>query len=211
MTERDPTLEAAARRYYSQALPYHNFEHALAAVEHGRRLVERCHEAGLDVDGEVVYLALLFHDAGYEDDEAALGFASKEAYAADIAARTLKERGFDPSTIDRVVRAILSTEHGASFDFVEQKVVRAADLAGLAADFETFRTNAQALRTEVRILYGEEIPWRDWVERVCARLEFYLGQDIHLTDHYFGPDGRSAFHSALSDNLARLRADAGLS
>ena len=207
---RDPVLEAEARRHYSAALPYHNFEHALAAVGHGERLVARCREAGIDVDATVVYLALLFHDAGYEHDERALGFSSKEAYAADIASRALSSRGFDPETIERVAAAILSTEHGARFECVEQKVVRAADLAGLAADYDTFRANAEALRTELRLLQGEDVPWPEWVRRVDARLGFYLGQDIHLTDHYFGPDGRSAFHTALAANLARLRAEAGI-
>ena len=60
---RKPHLVQVAAQLYSAQLPYHNFSHYL---EHWQQQNSRepLPEGGVVVNGEVVYFALLFHDAG---------------------------------------------------------------------------------------------------------------------------------------------------
>ncbi|MGQ0658666.1 MAG: hypothetical protein ACT4NU_11340 [Chromatiales bacterium] len=202
---RDEALEAHAARLYGEALPYHNFRHALEAVCVGAEIVARCRTEGVPIDERVVYYALLFHDAGYHEDHVAMGHATKEDYSAALAAAVLRERGAPDDTIKEVVAAILATHRDAVFVTTEQKAVRAADLAGLAANYERFRTNSENLKTEWELLHKRSISWCEWISRATGVIEFVLTQDIRLTQHYADPLGGSAFHNRTRANLERLR------
>ena len=67
------------------------------------------------VNGEVVYFALLFHDAGYYEDHINKGFSTKEEYSAHLAVQCLHAEAISEDTIKRVVAAILSTQRDAQF------------------------------------------------------------------------------------------------
>ena len=90
---RNKQLEAQARALYSDALPYHNFDHIQDTLQSAAMVVERCQEEHIRIDAEVVYFALLFHDAGYQDDHLARGFATKERYSAALAEPILRHHG----------------------------------------------------------------------------------------------------------------------
>ncbi len=203
-------IEAAAEALYDAALPYHNFGHALDTVASGERIVARCRAEGIRIDEQVVYLALLFHDAGYRDNHAALGFQSKEQYSAHLARQALSEHGFRARLIDKVDAAILATHRFAEFRTTEQKAVRAADLSGLAADYEVFRDNGELLRQEQELLTGLAVPADEWVASVTEVVRFYLHQEIRLTSFFYDENGQSDYHRRVAANLARLRAEAGL-
>ena len=205
---RDPDLEAEVAGLYSSELAYHNFRHALDTLDAADEITRKCVDEGIRVDAQVVYYALLFHDAGFLDDHEALGFATKEAYAADLAARNLARRGVARSTIDKVVAAILSTHKDASFVTTEQKAVRAADLSGLAADYERFARNSANLKAEYEMLNGKRLDWSQWVANVSATIRFYLSQEIRLTTYFSDGNGHSRFHNAVRANLDRLIAEA---
>jgi len=202
--QRNDALEARASALYDAALPYHNFAHALDAVRAGELLVQRCRDDGVPIDADVVYYALLFHDAGYHQDHARLGYATKEEYAAALAAQVLAEFGVDSETIARVAAAILATHRDAVFHTNEEKAVRAADLAGLAADYPVFRASSERLKREWEFLHGIEIPWRQWIDGTREVIEFFLAQDIRLTRHYLDEHGDSAFHKRAEANMRRL-------
>ena len=201
---RDPKLEQMVATLYSDTLPYHNFGHALTVTAAGEEIVRRCHQEGIRIEDDVVYYALLFHDAGYHEDHLALGYASKEAYSAQLARDMLAEFGIGPSKIAKVAAAIMSTMRDASFRTTEQKAVRAADLSGLAADYPTFLHNSRLLRREIEILTGKPLTWSAWVAQVARTMQFYLGQEIRLTSYYVNDQGESAFHRAVEKNLAQL-------
>ncbi len=205
---RDPDLENEVAALYSTALAYHNFEHALDTLDAADDIVQKCIDEGIRVDAQVVYYALLFHDAGFVDDHGALGFATKEAYSADLAAARLARRDIARNTIDKVVAAILSTHKDANFITAEQKAVRAADLSGLAADYERFARNSANLKAEYEMLNGKQLDWPQWVDNVSATIRFYLSQEIRLTTYFSDGEGRSRFHNAVRSNLDRLIADA---
>lgn len=204
---RKPDLEQVAASLYG-SLPYHNFEHVRFTLRAAQRLIHRAHAEGITIDSEVVYLALLFHDAGYESDHLALGFATKEAYSAALARQHLAAHGYPPSLLHRVEAAILSTHRDGSFHTPEQKAVRAADLSGLAAPYAVFRGNAELLRLEWQQLTGESIAWEAWVPKVINALKLYIGQRIRLTRYYADAEGRSVFHIRSLRNLQRLAAEA---
>jgi len=204
---RNPDLEAEVAALYSDKLAYHNFQHALDTIAAADGITQKCIDEGIRVDAEVVYYALLFHDAGFLDDHHALGFETKEAYAADLAQKRLTHRGTNESTINKVVDAILSTHKDASFVTAEQKAVRAADLSGLAADYETFVRNSANLKTEYELFHARELDWREWVDNASGMIRFYLSQEIRLTSFFSNKDGDSRFHVAVRDNLNRLEAE----
>lgn len=200
-------LKQAAAALYSPALPYHNFEHALAVAQVARGIAGRCRDEGVPVDAEVVWLAALFHDAGFHEDHARLGFPHKEAYSADLARRELSGRGLPAQFVEQVCDAILSTHCDGVCNNNESKVLRAADLAGLAADYAAFKRNSVRLRDELEMLSRTRVPWQQWRVQSADRVELFLRQDLALTRDYFDPEGRSVFHLRARENLRRLRAD----
>jgi predicted metal-dependent HD superfamily phosphohydrolase len=151
---RNAHLEKVAAELYSDEMPYHNFVHVLGTLAAGEKLVDRCLAEGVSINAEVVYYALLFHDAGYHEDHISKGFTSKEEYSAHLAVRCLRAEAIPEDTIERIAAAILSTQRDAKFTSNEEKAVRAADLAGLAGDYKTFRSNAEKLRQEEETLTG---------------------------------------------------------
>jgi predicted metal-dependent HD superfamily phosphohydrolase len=203
-----PRIERVAETLYDERMPYHNFDHVRFTLRAAARLVKRAHTEGVKVDGEIVYLALLFHDAGYHEDHVALGYPTKEAYSAALAMQHLAAAGYAKSILHRVEAAILSTHRDATFHTPEQKAVRAADLSGLAAPYAIFRANAERLRVEWQMMSGSDVSWPAWVPRVIVALRLYLQQNIRLTRYYSDHSGRSIFHLRSSRNLHRLAAEA---
>lgn len=197
----------AAAGLYNPDMPYHNFEHARRVAREAARIVEKCRMEDVEINAEAVYLAALYHDAGYHRDHLQLGFETKEAYAAHLAEKPLREAGVDEETLGKVNEAILATHYAAHCSSNESKAVRAADLSGLAADYAVFKENAEKLRIEHEMLSGDKIAWTVWKQRVLENVELYLREDMHLTHDYYDESGESVFHKRTRANLERLLAD----
>jgi len=203
MNTKNIALELAQKLYNAQ-LPYHNFEHALNAIDAGEKMIKACKKENINVDEDVVYYALLFHDAGYHEDYRLKGFDSKESYAAYLAKVSLKEIGIDNDSIKEVERAIISTHQKESFKTNEQKIVRAADLAGMTNDYEIFLENNRKLRKEHKLLTGEDLSIDEWKAQTRKIIGFYLSQNIQLTSKYVDVNGESIFHKKAAENLTRF-------
>ena len=204
---RNTQLEAEARALYSPSLPYHNFDHIQDTLAAADKVIERCREEHIRIDTEVVYYALLFHDAGYQDDHQARGFATKERYSAALAAPILRRHGVSAAQVDKTVAAILATERDAICVSAEQKAVRAADLSGLAADYPRFLISSMCLKREHELLFGRSLSWADWQTNSAEVLGHYLTQEIRLTSYFHDGSGESSFHKAVRANLNRLLAE----
>ncbi len=200
-------IKQAAAAHYSSTLPYHNFSHALAVVSEAESIIGKCQSEGVDVDSDVIILAALFHDSGYHEDHARLGFESKEAYSAELARRELGKNGAGLRLIKQVCEAILSTHCDGVCRSNESKVVRAADLAGLAADYNFFKRNTVRLKLEHELLTNTRTDWPEWRDRAIERVELFLRADMSLTRDYFDAQGQSVFHRRTRENLRRLQAD----
>jgi predicted metal-dependent HD superfamily phosphohydrolase len=195
---RKPHLEQVAAELYSDQMPYHNFSHVLGTLAAAELLVEGCLKKGVPINGEVVYYALLFHDAGYHENHISKGFTSKEEYSAHLAVQCLRAEAVPEDTITRVVAAILSTERDAQFNSNEEKAVRAADLAGLASDYTTFRSDVEKLRQECEMLTGCKVAWDEWKTSTEETIRFYLSQEISL------PQPDALYYAQANQNLSRL-------
>ncbi|MEQ8662418.1 MAG: hypothetical protein RLW62_16510 [Gammaproteobacteria bacterium] len=204
---RDAALEARVAALYDSRLPYHNFDHVQDTLRAAQAIVRHCTAEHIRIDGEVVYYALLLHDAGYQDDHRALGYRSKEAYSAALAETLLGEFGVSPAKVRKTVAAILATERDGEFITAEQKAVRAADLSGMAADYPEFLRKSLRLKREHELLHGAPVSWRAWQETSREVLEHYLTQEIRLTSYFHNAAGESAFHAAVRANLDRLLAE----
>lgn len=193
-----------ARKYYTDKLPYHNFHHIEVVLENADEILSRCEERGIPIDSQIVRLALIFHDAGFAENEKKKGFSTKEAYSAHIAGEELREMGADKNLIKQVQEAILCTIKDADFPTNEMKAVRAADLASIAKGYDQFLENAIKLKKELEILTGKPITWSDWKRAVEENLSYYLAQEIRLTIANNVPPFRSNFHTHARANLDRF-------
>ena len=201
---RDETLETKARALYSDALPYHNFIHIQDTLKSAGTIVERCQSENIRIDANVVYLALLFHDAGYQEDHLAKGYENKELYSVALATPIMKEHGLPAGLVKKVGKAILATERNAHFVSAEHKAVRAADLAGLAAPYDQFLQSSLKLKCEFEVLQQKAISWPAWQSVSRDVVGFYLSQEIRLTSYFHDENGESAFHKSVRENLTRL-------
>jgi predicted metal-dependent HD superfamily phosphohydrolase len=197
-------IRSLAAELYSPDLPYHNFQHALKAIQAGQKIVRNCRRAGVPIDSDVVYYALLFHDAGYHEDHQAKGFATKEAYSAHLAQQTLRQVGLDRQTIKGVVQAIGATERDGNFETAEGKAVRAADLASIAGPYAEFLQSSLDLRREFEQASGTKVSWSQWQSRTEAVISFYISQDFSLAgrDQYFQKRARANLDRLLAEKLS---------
>lgn len=191
LTER---ARLAAAELYSPELPYHNFDHAQNVVSEASKIADDCDQEGVPINREALELAAIFHDAGYHRDYKQEGFKSKEELSAALAKNTLQDLGADPELIKQVQATILATRWDSDFTTNEQKAIRAADLAGIAKDFESFVENNRRIRKEFEILYKTKVPWDTWKRETEKIISFYLSQDIRLTSRHDDEQGRSIFH-----------------
>ena len=201
---RDHALEAEAQALYSDTLPYHNFAHVQDTLAAAELILVRCREENIRVDSEVVYFALLFHDAGYQDDHHAHGCKTKERYSTVLATPILRRYGVTNAQLEKTVSAILATERDGAFISAEQKAVRAADLSGLAADYPDFLRSSLKLKREFEFLHKRALDWPGWLQVSREVLGFYLTQEIRLTSYFRDDTGESTFHKSVRANLTRL-------
>lgn len=204
---RDENLEKIAARLYDPKLNYHNFEHIRYVMEEGNKILAKCKTEGVEIDEAVVYYAILFHDAGFIENHISKGFDSKEAYSADIAEKTLQTNGIDPDTVQKVKQAIMATHVDALCLSNEDRLVRAADLAGLAADYKIFKQNTVDLKNELAMMNGKTISWDQWKQIAADRIELFLREELYLTSDYYNDQGESKFHQNTRDNVKRLLQD----
>lgn len=200
-------IEKAAAALYNAGLPYHNFEHVKDTLQASEKIIRQCQQEGIDVDEEVVYYALLFHDAGYHEDHLQKGLTSKEAYSAKLAGDVLSGFHFSQPVIAKIQQAILATHMHARCLSNEDKAVRAADLDGLAADYTVFKSNAIKLRKEAEYLTGAVLPWEEYTRQVSHILNEFLKEELKLTKDYYDECGKSLFHQKAQANISRLLSD----
>ncbi|MDP4039756.1 MAG: HD domain-containing protein [Candidatus Pacearchaeota archaeon] len=196
-------MEETAKKLYSN-LQYHNFQHALDVAKKGLKISEICEKEGILVDKNVVYISLLFHDAGYHENHIEKGFKTKEEYSAHLAENNLKDLGFNKSFIKKVKKAIISTHKDLKFSSTEEKIVRSADLSGLASGFPVFLKNNKNLKKEFEMIHNIKISWDLWKEKTKEIIRFYLSQDIKLTSKYYNKKGKSIFHEKARKNLNKF-------
>lgn len=184
-------IEQIAKKHYAK-LPYHNFQHALNVKKYALKLVRRCKKYKVPVDSELVEIAALFHDAGYEKVK-----NNKEEYSCKIAEQELKKLKYPPNKIIKVKQAIMATKAGYSLRTTEQKILRAADLHSFTASYKQFSAASKKIESEYYLLYKKtKFPIKQWVKS----MELYLLPDIILTPEYKKDD----FHAKARRNINKF-------
>ncbi|MEC8147303.1 MAG: HD domain-containing protein [Pseudomonadota bacterium] len=189
---------------YSSRLAYHNFEHVIDVLLAAKKILQDCANANIPVNRKVVNLAILFHDAGYEEDHDKLGFSTKEAYSAYLAKDFLKEKKFSTALISQIQSAILATEKNGKFPDPESKAVRAADLYGLSLNYNIFLENAKKIKTEFELLKGHSIGWQEWKLTTIKLLKEFVSREIELTPFFSSNGGPSEFYLKVTANLEKF-------
>ena len=188
---------------YDDKLVYHNFEHAKKVLDKSIEIANRCIEEGIEVDKDVLYIAAIFHDADYIENYKAKGFDSREELSANIAEEFLAKLQMKMDFIQNVKKTIMGTHKDSDFNSIEAKILRAADLSGLAGEYGEFEKNDKLLKQEFEYLNKVEISKEEWKQKTKELIEFYLSQDINLTSKYYDSEGESIFHKKAKENLTR--------
>jgi predicted metal-dependent HD superfamily phosphohydrolase len=180
-----------AKKHYSN-LPYHNFHHAEKVKNYALKLVKRCKKYKVPVNREVVEIAALFHDAGYDKVK-----TNKEKFACQIMTRELKKLSYTPKFIAEVKRTIMATKLGGPLKTTEQKILRAADLSGFMGSYQEFLKNNKKIQQEYKLLYKKDnFPNKAWAKLV----ELYLKPKIQLTPEH----KEDAFHAKARKNIEKF-------
>ena len=205
--DRDSNLEKIAETYYDSRLHYHNFQHILHTLAFGSKILLDCQSEHVTLKKDIVYLAILFHDAGYSEDHIHLGFETKEKYSANLAESVLRTENYPPTEIRAVKEAIVSTERNATFKTAEQQAVRAADLFGMAANYDIFLLNSVKLKKEHEYLSKSKISWDAWKKVSIDVVKDFITHDIPLIGYFKKSDSGSEFSIAVEKNLKRFTAE----
>ena len=173
----------------------------------GSKILKDCQSENVPLDKNIVYLAILFHDAGYFEDHERLGFETKEKYSANLAESVLLREDYPQLEIEAVKNAIISTEKNATFETAEQQAVRAADLFGMAASYDVFLLNNIKLKKEHEYLSKSIISWDAWKKVSIDVVKDFVTQDIPLIDYFKKSESGSQFSIAVEKNLDQFAAE----
>lgn len=191
------SIEKLARPYYG-ARPYHNWAHAKRVLAVSLALAERCGEYGISVIEEVLVWAALFHDALYTENSREFGCATAEELSAQVAMQEMAKHGKPEWMIRLVSGAIRATSAKVFPATVEAKILRAADLSGMARGFSDYREDFERLITEFHFSSAWEFFWPNLQAMIG-----YLWPQIALTPQYQNARGASDWHERVLDNIAR--------
>ena len=149
----EPVVEQVsllAPNYYSARLPYHNFEHVLATLEHFENICDRLLERDVYINRNIGRVAIYMHDAGFDIDHIAEGFDTKEEHSAHLSSIVLQNLGVQDTEIERVNKAIIdgTTVTKQPKNNLE-KAVRYADLGNVyGRSYVDFVKNFMLLQKE---------------------------------------------------------------
>jgi len=203
--EQSPIFQAA-KKYYDPRLPYHNWDHVLQTYAASRKIIKNCQSENIEVDEVVVDLSIAFHDADYIKDHLILGFSTKEALSVSIAEKELPKYNFE-SYITKVKQGIMATDPTTPLITIEQKIIRASDLAGLAGNYKNFKKNNLLLKQEAEMRTGNKFTGDEWKMLTNNIIVNFLSQNIQLTKHYFDKNGNSTFQVNARRNLKTFFAE----
>jgi len=200
-------LVSKIKRLYC-LLPYHSWEHVEETRQAASTLVSRCKAAGVEADQVALDHAIICHDLLYAVEPRYLAFGSREEFAARYAYTTLRELGAPEAHARKVENIILATHAMAEPKSVEEILMRAADLSGIAGEYEEFKRNTHKLHAEAQALRGREIPFKEFVINNLNFLSLYAWRYLELTPQAHNQGGSSVWHSQAMDNITRLFAEA---
>ncbi len=189
-----------AKKYYAD-LPYHNFWHALQVILNAYKIIDDCKDENIQLNEKNIYLACLLHDAWYEKNPQDYWFKTKEDYSCYIAEKFLKLFWESNQDIQSIKNMIMATSMYWKFETIEQKIVRASDLLLMKQDYNIFVDTNQKLIEEYRLLNDKNITLDQRKNMTKSILEFYISQNIEITQKYASKSWYMNFKEKVQKNL----------
>lgn len=159
---------------FGEEFSYHNWAHTIEVTE---RAILLGRKAGLSEQSLwELTIAGLFHDAGYSKS-----YDDHESESALMCEHFLSECGIDESFIRRVCQLILVTKPGVEPVFMEEKIIKDADLANVGnpqyfEQLESLRREWEHFKSEV---YSDE-EWLKLNRRFLKEHQFYTAEAYQL-------------------------------
>lgn len=178
--------------------PYHNATHADTVWRRVQVLIERCRKFGLDPNEEVLHHSSFIHDILTGMDFRSYGCRSAEALSAQSGMRMLISCGVEATVARESARTVMGTHPESRLVTLEQKILRAADLGGLAGSFNDYLEDFYALKAE-----AIEVDDFAFFAKSLKLLTRYLVRTVRLTPEYFSSNGASDWHTKTIGNLIK--------
>lgn len=160
--------------HFSEHYRYHNWAHTIEVTERAILLGRK-----IGVSEQKLWeltIAGLFHDAGYVKD-----YQNHEEESAKMCADYLQQHGVGQEFIDRISSLILATRPKVEPVFLEEKILKDADLAG--AGSPQYFEQAESLRAEWAHFRNQKYSDEEWCRISRMHLkehQFYTAEAVHL-------------------------------
>lgn len=207
-------LQTIAPTLYSSACPYHNWDHAKEVAERYVRMASRLKRYGVSADLDVGLAASYLHDILWsvrpshfllEDGKTVRPALHKEEMHSHMARRVLTDLGAGASFIDRVCEAISATHPAGSLRSISSKLLRCADVWGMAFDSPIdYSKKWDLLHLEAETTSGLPIPKSAFAKASVNYQGLYTTKQIQLTPLYYSNTSdvyRSDWHVGASGNI----------
>lgn len=207
-----PYILESAEKYYSD-LEYHNFEgHILGSIIAGRRLANRCEDAGISIDIKIVDGILAYHDANVHKN-LPKKFKTYERYSASIARRELPKLNYSNEQFKKCSKGIIETTYGIKPTFIESAITKRADISNIGEDYKTFINNGIKILKEQHRRSGSSITLENvkaFQATTHAFLHGILRDDEPFGDFDLSPEDKSCspFKIHALGNLATFATEA---
>lgn len=179
-------LVAAARKHYTDRLPYHNWHHATATIAGVDRIAEKLSYHNVSIARNALRIAAAWHDAGYHENHAAKGFTTKEDYSAALLEEHLTSEPVNPLFREIMHTAIVATWHlHPEQRTPPQMILHRADTANIGGPTDEFIENNKLLFREAQ-LRGYLLSW---------------SQHVAQTDHFVKLLAAEHDHESLLQNI----------
>src|SRR5690606_39175947 len=154
----------------SSQFVYHNFNHTLDTVEACKSLSKGYNLS--EEDFEILLLAAWFHDTGY-----IYTYKGHEDNSVKIAQIFLKEREYDPSRTEQVIKCILATKRTDPPEGILSEILCDADV--INAGEKSFFSKSDLLRSEWEAFKIQHFNDEEWA---LTQLNYLLRTSFHTQE-----------------------------
>ena len=194
------TLCERAEQHYSDALPYHNWAHALEVMELVSFITSRSVVPEIVERQGLLVVAAAWHDADYHIED--LGdFTTKEERSADLAARSLPELVDEDKAIlvDAILETTVSRKPKGS---IYGEILHAADVGYFATSPDVFMNRVHLRRQEL----GNP-GWSEIVSDTISFGQMVISESQALMPKILSEADADAWISRIPENLDLLRTE----
>ena len=156
---------------------YHNYNHTHETVQSAEEIGKACDLPKKDM--EDLLIAAWLHDIGVIH-----GYENHEAKSVKIATDFLQKNAVDEKRIDRINRAIMSTQYPHSPENLMEEILCDADLVHLGK--KSYRDKSDLLRAEREYILGEPMSEDDWLEYEINFLTNHVYHTRYANEEYAG-------------------------